>query len=340
MLRLVVLLAMLAVSSVHAQLQQNWAAWCTPPLVDIAAWDTATDLPAGVQGPAGTILADGRIMIAGGAKNIVGATADVTFGTISGLTITWVAGTNLPAVRYAPTANTLADGRVLVIGGETTPSNAAQTTTRFATISGNTITWNTGTALPAARSRHTANLLSDGRILVMGGSTNGSNAQTTTYFGTISGTTITWNTGTALPAARRDHNTTILQDGRVLVTGGNDGSAAQSTSWLGTISGTTITWVTSTALPAVRLNHATSLINDGRVLVTGGDDGSTEVLTSWFGTVVSDTISWVVTTNLTASRRDHVSLLLNDGRVLLTAGIRGANYLTNSRVTQWGGGGC
>ncbi len=273
MLRLAVLLAFLAVSSVHAQPQQNWAAWCNPALGDLSSWSTGTALPGLRSAPTASVLPDGRVLVTGGNDGVI--QASTVLGTVSGNTITWVASTALPAVRSNHTASVLPDGRVLLTGGTDNGTTSVLATTLLGTVSGNSISWVASTALPAVRSALTASVLPDGRVLAMGGSDGAAFRQATTWLGTVSGDTISWVASTAMPAARNGHTASVLPDGRVLVTGGTISSASLATTWLGTVSGNAITWVTSTALPAVRTQHTASVLPDGRVLVTGGSNAST-----------------------------------------------------------------
>ena len=91
-----------------------------------------------------------------------------------------------------------------------------------------------GTPLSSGRARHTASVLSDGRILIVGGSDNNEVTRAETYFGTILGNAITWVSGTSLPAVRNSHTASVLSDGRILVTGGSDG-AVRAETYFGTI---------------------------------------------------------------------------------------------------------
>ena len=91
-----------------------------------------------------------------------------------------------------------------------------------------------GTPLIGPKSQHAASILSDGRILVIGGH-DGIVARAETYFGTITGNTITWVSGTSLPAIKYRHAASILSDGRILVTGGYDGVYVKAETYFGTI---------------------------------------------------------------------------------------------------------
>ena len=184
------------------------------------------------------------------------------------------------------------------------------------------------TALSTAVYYQTVTQLGDGRILVIGGEDATATAIANTYFGTITGNGITWAAGTSLPASRYGHTTTLLADGRILVTGGYD-TAARTTTYFGTISGNTITWVAGTVLGQARYLHTTSLLSDGRIFVAGGWTASAQSATV-FGTISGNTITWAAGTNIPAVRYGHAAVVLDDGRVVISGGRTTANV--NSAV--------
>jgi hypothetical protein len=174
----------------------------------------------------------------------------------------------LPTAARGHAAVTLSDGRVLVVGGYsgTTYLNSTYFGTPESTAGygSNGITWAAGTALPAAKYGHTLTLLDDGRVLATGGIVSAGSYVTTTYFGTISGNTITWVAGSALPRAIMEHAMVQLSDGRLLLTGGYDGANARAETYFGTIAGNTITWAAGTSMPGGRYGHSLAVEYLGR----------------------------------------------------------------------------
>ena len=79
---------------------------------------------------------------------------------------------------------------------------------------------NTG-SLNTARYRHTATLLSNGKVLVAGGDTSGSYLTSAELYDPASGT---WTATGSLNTARADHTATLLPNGKVLVAGGYNSS--------------------------------------------------------------------------------------------------------------------
>jgi hypothetical protein len=84
-----------------------------------------------------------------------------------------------------------------------------------------------------------------------------------------------WRFVTPMSAPRRQHNATILPDGRILVTGGSSGSGFNNREAPALASEVydpaTETWTTWASLPVFRGYHSTALLlPDGRVLSAGG----------------------------------------------------------------------
>jgi len=141
---------------------------------------------------------------------------------------------------------TLPDSRVFVSGGN---NSGALDNTWIGPYSGGAITWTASTALPAPRYSHGQCILPDGRIFVAGGFDDSDTFAGSSYFGTVSGTSVSWVEdsthlldepgGTAL-YGWGEFSCTTLQDGRVLAIGSTEYM------WFGTISGSSVTWAAAT----------------------------------------------------------------------------------------------
>ena len=114
--------------------------------------------------PCATLLADGDVLITGGADHDTpgGIAAAEVFHAAS---MTFEAVGPMHAARISHTSTLLRDGRVLIVGGRGERVSASAEiydpkTTRFT---------ETG-SLATARYKHTAGLLPDGRVLIAGGS--------------------------------------------------------------------------------------------------------------------------------------------------------------------------
>jgi len=277
-------------------------------------WSPTTSYPSANNIFTLTPLADGRILAIGGQ----GAVRDTYFGTVSGSVITWAAGTALVSMTYQHATALLPDGRVLIVGNMGDGGSA----TLFGTISGNTITWAAGTSMPVAVRSTTLTVLGDGRVLTVCGY-NPSPANTyssATYFGTVSGNTITWVSGTAFPKVLALHTTTLVGTNKILVLGGTDGTTQNVTPYFGAISTNTITWTALSDLHRGGIQaHCASLLPDGRLLVVGGFVGTLATARATLYSIENNLFERD-TAHLPMSNAAAAMAVLTDGRVLHCAG--------------------
>lgn len=161
--------------------------------------------------------------------------------------------------------------RVLVCGGWTGPStslSAPVAVTNTAEIyDPATQTWTTAAPMAEARAYHTATVLADGRVLVVGGIDASGNALATVEI--YDPTTDTWASGPAYQAAVAHHRATRLANGNVLVTGGVSGSTYRTEAAVFDAVGNT--WGANVPMGTARARHGAVLLSDGRVMVVGGE---------------------------------------------------------------------
>ena len=174
-------------------------------------------------------------------------------------------------------------------------------------------------SLANARSGHTATLLPDGRVLVVGGENRRARARASTEV---------WDPASAsfapagtLAEARVVHSATLLPDGRVLVVGGqgNDDVLATAEVW----DPASATFGPAGSLAARRMGHTATLLPDGRVLVIGGGDlgGSDFAMVSATAEVWDPaTATFGPAGSLAKRRLGHTATLLPDGRALVVGG--------------------
>ena len=207
------------------------------PTGTLEIWDPATQrfstlvatLNVARSAHTATLLADGRVLVAGGsgAGEVVLASAEIIDPVLGTVT---PAG-NMTRARVTHTATLLPDGRVFAAGGISliNPAdqfsallNTERTTESFDPISA---TWTAGPLLPQKLTGHAAALGSDGRVLIAGG------LEVTTFFGLPLPTIVaaarrfdpvtnSFVATAALPSPRAFHSLTALPDGRLLSVGG------------------------------------------------------------------------------------------------------------------------
>jgi RHS repeat-associated protein len=164
------------------------------------------------------------------------------------------------------TATRLADGRWLLVGTEGTQSRAwlwdPSTQTTTATV--------TPPVVP--RTEHSATLLPDGSVLILGGKNGGALVDLPEIFDPATGGFSPTSISGAMP--RASHTATVLTDGHVLVVGGSDGGPTAAATEIWDLAAHTATPVPGAAV--ARSGHTATLAADGRVLVSGGSsvDGS------------------------------------------------------------------
>jgi hypothetical protein len=234
----------------------------------------------------------------------------------SGLTYTWFRdGVAVPGASSAsyttPPTSTLDDGAVFTV----VVSNAAGSATSAAAklrVEG----FAPAATMKAARERHAAVRLADGRVLLCGG-----------FGGTILSSAELYDPATGqfawtgpLMAARQDHTATLLASGKVLVVGGEGGvggGVPLATAEL--YDPATGLFSPAGPLHAARSLHTATVLADGRVLVAGGVAGRTALASA----EVYDPATNAFTStagDLGAARYWHAAALLGDGTVLVAGG--------------------
>jgi hypothetical protein len=287
------------------------------------AFEYTGSLGAARSNHTGTLLPDGKVLVAGGfgANGAINILASAELYDPS--TGNWTATGSLHTARYSHTATLLPGGKVLVVAGDPSGKSAEL-------YDPSTGKWTATGSLNTARLNHTATLLPNGKVLVVGSAdSNGAVASTELYDPSTGNWTATGNLNTA----RYSQTATLLPNGKVLVAGGfGTGGAVASAELYDSASGN---WTTTGNLGAVRANHTATLLANGKVLVAGGFNGapagSAELYDPASGT-------WAATGSLNPARYAHTATLLPNGRVLVAGGFDNSAPLAGAHLYDPAGG--
>ena len=232
-----------------------------------------------------TLLTDGTVLVVGGGMNL-----NSTELYDPGLR-TWTYSTPLAVGRYSHSATLLPNGKVLVMGGFNPAGIGASLTRSELFTPGSPGTWSQAViSLNQGRFSHTATLLPNGKVLVIGGAgSNGIAINSVELCDLTLPLPATCTPTTPLNTARLIHTATLLPNGKVLVMGGDDINNNELSS--AELYDPTVTPTTSTQMVGVpgtplgplttpRDNFTATLLSNGSVLAAGGFDGTNSLSSS------------------------------------------------------------
>lgn len=241
----------------------------------------------------------------------------------------WVSAGNLTLARISAQATLLADGRVLVTGGNTNVGNTYDT--KLAELyDPSTNTWSPTGSTANGRTDHTATRLTDGRVLVAGGENANicTNDVTTELYDPSTGT---WSFSGNANVARTGATATLLSNGKVLLAGGGNrcGGVFASAELFDPGTGS---WSPTGSMTTGREWQSAVRLSDGRVLVAGGEGPSPFPALSSAEIYDPATGTWTATGSMALARccgGNPFITRLSDGRVLAAGGYSGfANFVT------------
>lgn len=214
--------------------------------------------------PTANLLPNGMVLIAGGSGVYVLDTAEL-YDPVSGVFTTKSVLLNVPRAYSSET--TLPDGSVLVAGGISFVSSPYSSAELYVPATGKFAY--TG-SLNSARYEHTATLLNNGTVLLVGGFESWD-----TPIGPVLGsaelfdpTTGTFSLTGSLITPRANHAATLLANGEVLITGGQGSAGDLSSAEL--YDPTTGTFSAAGNMTSTRYWHTSTLLNNGQVLIADG----------------------------------------------------------------------
>ncbi len=239
------------------------------------------------------------------------------FGGTSG---TWEVTSSMKTNRATHTATKLADGRVLVAGGDNCGNSTCNTATAEI-YDPTTGAWIQTGSLNTGRIYHKAILLPNGQVLVAGGGTSSGELSSAELYNPSTGA---WTPTGSMSVTRVFNTITLLQNGKVLVAGGRapSGGAFSSAELYDPATGA---WTPTGSMSVARTFHSATLLPNGKVLVAGGggSQGNGPFLAS---AELYDpaTGAWTPTGYMKMARSgDHMAVLLSNGQVLVAGGCNG-----------------
>jgi large repetitive protein len=266
-----------------------------------------------------TLLADGRVLVAGG----VGLNSAEIYDPA---TASWTPTKPMNSNFAYHTATLLRSGQVLAVCGN-----------RFELYNPGTETWTATGYLHNNHNMygtHTATLLSNGKVLVVGG-TGGYTPNAEIYDPNLGTWTVTSDTGFYV---QPDSHTATLSNGQVLVAGGFmfiPGGPAPTflpLNFAQLYNAVAATWTKTASLKDYRMGHTATLLPNGNVLVAGGTRfwnydclPSAEVYNPAAAT-------WSYTGLMYDARKEHTATLLSNDKVMVAGGYNGSKQLSGTEI--------
>ena len=308
------------------------------------------------SGHTATLLANGKVLIAGGGVSGIDDTSTELFDSA---TASFLVTGSMKAARFGATATLLADGRVLFTGGLGQAGGGLDQGGFLPIL--NTVeiydpatgTFATTGNMVVPRMSHTATLLDDGRVLITGGiDSHGGGGAAVASAELYDPATGTFTSTGGMHTDRAQHTATPLAGGNVLIVGGWNGhraDAADDPPWdpLFTELYKPISHIfdVSSTMSTTRIGHVAVRLANGRILMLGGvptlqniheqprDPQYAEIYDP-----VANAFSALA--GLTLSQQGYTATLLANGKVLLVGGenlgtaIRTAKLLDAARGTM------
>jgi len=274
-------------------------------------WSETGSLNAARYENTATLLADGKVLVAGGVfrASILGESRSLNSAELyDSLTGTWSSTGNLNRARHGHAAVLLPNGKILVAGGYNEVRQAGLSAEIYDPLTGR---WSETGALNRLRGVYTATLLAEGKVLVTGW-INDDVPLSAELYDPIGGT---WSNTGDLKMVRFGHRSALLSSGKLLVVDGDNAELYDPVTGTWSITG-------NLNLPYNQGSYTTTLLSSGKVLAVGFfdyDEGYYQNTKLYDPT----TGSWSSAGRLITGRDNHTATLLPNGRLLIAGG---SNY--------------
>jgi hypothetical protein len=260
-----------------------------------------------------TLLKNGNVLVAGGFGDTsdcqgAGVRAQNTAELYDPGKHTFSMTGNMSFPRGGHTATLLMDGKVLVAGGGDQGVGGKGSASAELYDPDTGAFTQTG-SMTVARFRHTATLLQDGRVLIVGGVPADSSIPTSTAELYDPATGVFTATG-GMTTAREEHTATLLVGGKVLITGGQSPvmgtSNLQLTATAEVYDPSAGSFAPTGSMAEARNSHTATLLMDGTVLIAGGGNNS-----STAELYAASTGSFTMTGSMEFGRAGHTATALS-----------------------------
>jgi hypothetical protein len=290
----------------------------------IGTWNYATGVakaapltyPRDVFCASQTVLADGRVFIAGGHDHTTGNKQDAVGVTntdiYNPMTRTWTATAPLTQKRWYPTVVQISTGRVLIFGGQAHANAPSNTVEEYDPVT-NTMRTLGPTATKPVGLYPRMHMLPNGKVIKVGPE------KMSTYFNPA---TSAWSNVATMLYGNRNRGCTALLAGaaRVLTVGGraSNNVPATGTAEILDTSAATPAWRSTGSLKYPRLLANLVTLPDGQVLIVGGGADYKYTNPVKIPELYNPaTGTWTAMAPQQAGRMYHsTAVLLPDGRVL------------------------
>jgi N-acetylneuraminic acid mutarotase len=307
----------------------------TGPLsITANVWHPGGSLTTERVGHTATLLPNGVVMVAGG-ENTAGRVplTKTSAELYDSAANAWSQTGSMANSRDLHTATLLSNGKVLVAGGENLDDEVNPTVilTSAELYDPLTNSWSFAGSMSTPRAGHTATLLSNGKVLVAGGTNQFGNGYITSaeLYDPVANT---WSPAGNMATAREGHTATLLSNGKVLVPGGLDGIGVTASAEL--YDPVANTWSPAGSMATARYGHTATLLANGKVLVPGGAGASGEDLgaTELYDPVAN---TWSPAGTMATSRANHIATRLLSGKVLVAGGQDASAELYDPVTNAW-----
>jgi len=281
-----------------------------------------------------TLLPDGRVLVVGGVRHHLGPTEIHARAEIfDPTTNTWSNTTSMLHARYNHSATLLADGRVLVAGG----NGVLHYAMAAEIFDPATETWTPAGTLLHPRGGHDAVLMADGRVLISGSGTSSTAGRDAEIFNPATGSWSQAAGGISLPWGA---TLSPLPGGEVLLAGGTVSSGPftfQTVQEAKIYDPAANAFYPAASMHGARSRQVSFLLPNGRVLQAGGHLArNTQPFQE--GTRTAElydppTDTFLRAKDLLEARVRPVAAVLPDGSVLI-AGGHGDDVLDVSRTAE------